>query len=104
MLLLGPVLHCAGRGPWNFGGFRNIFLPKIGENQKSLNFWARGPFTVSHGKSDPGYCITFIKRLDENLRKQLLGQKLPNFMGYTFTLVEKIELMGLEPPGRQYYC
>ena len=28
--------------------------------------WAPGP--VPYGKSGPGYCITFIKKLDENLR------------------------------------
>ena len=36
-----------------------------------LRLW--GP--VPYGKSSPGYCITFIKRLNEGLRKQLLGQK-----------------------------
>ena len=29
--------------------------------------------TVSYGKFGPGYCVTFIKRLNEGLRLQLLG-------------------------------
>ena len=31
--------------------------------------------TVLYGKSVPGYCITFIKRLDGGLRLQRLEQK-----------------------------
>ena len=54
--------------PWHFGDFRNIFLPYIGEDQKSLTIWARASGIVPYGKSDPGYCITFIKRLDQSLR------------------------------------
>ena len=65
-----PSWTCIGivRGLWYFGGFRNIFLPNIGEDQKSLAIWARGPGTVSYGKTVPGYCITFIKRLEDGLR------------------------------------
>ena len=69
MLLPGPDLHCAG--PLHFGDFRNIFLPNIGKSQKNLTICARGP--GPQDKSGPGYCITFIKKLDENLRYQLLG-------------------------------
>ena len=37
----------------------------------------RAPGTVPYyGKSGPGYCITSIKRLDEGMRSQILGQKL----------------------------
>ena len=30
-------------GPWHFGDFRNIFLPNLGEDQKSLTISAWGP-------------------------------------------------------------
>ena len=33
------------------------------------------PGTVPYVKSVPGYCIAFLKRLDEGLSYQLLGQK-----------------------------
>ena len=47
------------RCPWYFADFRNIFQPNIGEDQKSLTIWGRGPGTVPYGKSGPGYCITY---------------------------------------------
>ena len=31
--------------------------------------------TLPYGKSGHGYCITFIKRLDDGVKWQLLGQK-----------------------------
>ena len=31
------------QGPEYFGDFRNIFLPNIGEDQKSRTIWALGP-------------------------------------------------------------
>ena len=47
--------------------FRNIFLPNTGEDQTKV-FYERGASgTVPYVKSVPGYCITFIKRLDEGL-------------------------------------
>ena len=56
------------QGLWHVGDFRNIFLPNIGENQKKVFPSERGtPGTVTYGKSGPGYCITFIKILDEGL-------------------------------------
>ena len=30
---------------------------------------------MPYGKPGPGYCITFIKKLDEDSRLQVLGQK-----------------------------
>ena len=63
--------HVIARDPWPFEDFCNIFLPNIGEDQKKILTSERGaPGTVPHGKSSPGYCITFIKRLDEGLRLQ----------------------------------
>ena len=69
MLLLGPNLHVLG--PWHFGDFCNIFLPNIGEDQKTSHHLSAGPLAgivPCYDKSDPGYCITLIKRLDEGLR------------------------------------
>ena len=56
------------QSPWYFGDYRNIFLPYIGQGIKSLDMWARAPGTVPFGKSGPGNCIMFIKRLDVGLR------------------------------------
>ena len=67
MLFLGRI-YIAG-GHWHLGDFCNIFLPNISEDQKSPTVWALGP------KYGAGYCITFIKSLDEGLRLQFLGQK-----------------------------
>ena len=40
-VIAGPDLHRARS--LHFGDFRNIFLPNLGEDQKSLTFSARGP-------------------------------------------------------------
>ena len=66
MLFPGRVYNALG--PWHLGDFCNIFLPNISEDQKSTTIWALGPGTVPYGKDDTGYCITFIKSLDEGLR------------------------------------
>ena len=59
------LLHGA---PVTIGDFRNIFLPSIGEDQKKVLLFEHGALDfVPYGKSGPGYCITFIKRLDEGL-------------------------------------
>ena len=55
----------------HFGNFCNIFLPNIGEDQKKSHHLSAGLLAGTmpyYGKSGPGYCITFIKRLDESLR------------------------------------
>ena len=45
-----------------------------------------------------GYCIKFLKRLNDGLRLQLLGQKTGFLTGYTFKLVDKnFELGGQGP-------
>ena len=65
-------LHCLG--PLALWGFRNIFLPNIGENPKKVLRSEYGaPGTVPHVKSGPGYNFTFTKRLDEGLSLQILG-------------------------------
>ena len=67
MLLPGPDLHCAS--PWQFGDFYDIFLPNIGKGQKKALPSEHGaPGILRYGKSGVGYCIMFIKRLDEGLR------------------------------------
>ena len=53
------------RGSWHSGDFCNIFLPNISEDQKSPTIWTLGPASVPYGKYGAGYCITFIKSLDE---------------------------------------
>ena len=67
--MLFPGLTYIVRGPWHFGNFRNIFQPNIGKDQKKKSYiWARGPGTVPYDKFRSSYSITFIKRLDENLK------------------------------------
>ena len=66
MLFLGWIY--IARGPWHLGDFCNIFLPNISEDQTSPTIWALGSGTVPYGKYGAGYCITFIKSLDEGLR------------------------------------
>ena len=62
MLLLGPDLHCAV--PWQLGDFYDIFLPSIGKGQiKVLPSEHGAPGTLLYGKSGPGFCITFIKKV-----------------------------------------
>ena len=64
-------------GPWHLGNFCYSFLPNIGEDQKQKKSYqlSAGTQALCHGKSGPGYCIAFIKRLDQGLRLQLLKQK-----------------------------
>ena len=55
--------------------FRNIFLPNTSKDKKKVYLSAE-PLVLCHMlyvKSDPGYCITFIKRLDEGLSYQRIG-------------------------------
>ena len=76
MLLLGPDLHYVG--PLVLWGFSQHFSAKytVGEDQINvLSSERKALGTVPYGKSDPGYCIMFKKRLDEGLTLQLLGQK-----------------------------
>ena len=44
-------------GPWLLGGFCNIFLPNINEDQKNSTIWPLGPGTEPYGKHGAGYCI-----------------------------------------------
>ena len=44
------------------------FLPNINEDQKSPTIWGQGAGTEPYGKYGAGYCIKFIKSLDEGLR------------------------------------
>ena len=61
-------------GPWHFGIFE-FFLPNTVEDQKK-SYLSGGPPALSHMLNPSlvnGYCITFIKRLDEGLSWKLLG-------------------------------
>ena len=73
--MLFPGRIYIARGPWHLGDFCNIFRPNVSEDQKSPTIWALGPGSLPYCKYGAGYGITFIKSLDEGLRKQLLGQK-----------------------------
>ena len=55
--------------PWQFGDCYDIFLPNIAKGQKKFLPSVHGaPGTLPHGKSGPGFCITFIEKLDKGLR------------------------------------
>ena len=65
MLLHGQHLHCAGALD-TLGDFHNIFLPNIGEDQKKSRRLSAGPLAGTvpyYGKSGPGYCLTFMKKI-----------------------------------------
>ena len=69
--MLSPGRVDIALGRWHFGDFRNIFLPNIGEDQKTSYDFSAGPLAGTapyYGKSGPDQCITFIKRLDVGLR------------------------------------
>ena len=59
-----PDLHCSESAAlWRF--YQNL-LAKFSEGQKKvLTFELGVPGTVPYGISAPGYCITFLTRLDE---------------------------------------
>ena len=102
-MLLPSRVHIV-RGPWHFGDFRNILLPNIGKDQKKVFPIEPGAAgSVPYGKSGPGYCISFIKRLDDGLGYQLLGQKSFILLGCGFKLVGKNWMRGPGPPDRQSY-
>ena len=64
MLMLGPDLHLVEL--WDFC---NIFLPNRNEDQKK-SYLSAGRLTLCYMLNPSvvkGYCITFIKRLDEGL-------------------------------------
>ena len=71
----GPDIHCtellARRGFLQH-------LPAeycISEDQKKFYHLSAGPWRCAIWQYGAGYCITFIKSLDEGLRLQFLGQK-----------------------------
>ena len=69
MLFPGPDLHCAGR--LALRRFPQHLSANIGEDRKKSHHLSSGPLagTVTYYvKSGSGYCITFIKRLDEGPR------------------------------------
>ena len=59
-------------GPWQFEIFA-IFSCQIQVKTKKVLSERGAPGTVPCVESVPGYCITFIKRLDEGPSLQLLG-------------------------------
>ena len=70
MLLLGPV--DIARDLWHFWDFRNNLPVKYRWRPNKVRLTERGaPGTVPYGKSNDGYCITFIKKLDKAWRQQL---------------------------------
>ena len=49
MLLPGRIYFALG--PWQFGDFRNIFLPNIGEDRKKSYDFSSGPFAGTQARS-----------------------------------------------------
>ena len=65
----GALARSTCASPWQFGDFCDILLPNIAKGQKKVSPSEHGALgTLPYGKSCPGYCITFIKKLDEGLR------------------------------------
>ena len=66
--MLFPGRIYIAQGPWHLGDFCNIFLTNINEDQKSHSVWGQGSGTERYSQYGAGYCIKFIKSLDEGLR------------------------------------
>ena len=58
-----PMNYVIARRPWHFRDFLNIFLPNAGEAKKVVPSERGAPGTVPYGKSGPGNCITFMKKV-----------------------------------------
>ena len=77
----GPDLHCAG--PLALGGFLQHLPAKYKcqvKTKKSHIFCAQGLDAVPYGKSGAGYCITFIKSLDEGPELAIFRTKTLDFI------------------------
>ena len=74
-----PPLRISGYAPVGAPGTWEIFATSSSQilvkAKKVLPSERRAPGSVLYGKYGRGYCITFIKRLNEGVRQQLLGQK-----------------------------
>ena len=77
MLLFGLDLHSVE--PLALWGFRNIFLPNTGEDQKKVLSERGASGTVLYVKSVPGYCITFIKKITRGPQLATFRIKTLNF-------------------------
>ena len=66
VLFLGRIYNA--QGPWHLWDFATSACQMQAKTKKSATIRALGPSTVPYGKYGPGYCITFIKSLDEGLR------------------------------------
>ena len=80
-LIVTPTYHVIARAgitliwaPDTLGFLQYIAAKYRWRPKKALSEGAASG-TVPYVKSAPGYCITFIERLDEGLSKQLLEQK-----------------------------
>ena len=73
--MLFPGRIYIARGPWYFGDNRNIFLPNGGEDQKKSYHLSAGLLALCHMEIRPWSSRYVIKKLDEGLRLQLLGEK-----------------------------
>ena len=66
MLLRGPDYIARGLG--TSGIFATTFCQILVTSKKVLPSERGTPGTVPYGELEPGYCITFLKRIDEGLR------------------------------------
>ena len=98
MLLPAPDLHWVG--PLVLWDFRNIFQPNTGEDQIKVLSEHGAPGTLSYGKSIPGYCITFIKKIRWGLQLATFRIKTLNFARVIrLNWLANIKLKGPGPPG-----
>ena len=69
-----PDLHCSeSLALWRFSQKSSREMQEKAQ-KNFLPFKHGAPGTAPYGKFASGYCITFIKKLDEGLSKQPLGQ------------------------------
>ena len=104
MLLPGRIYNALG--PYHF---RNIFLPNIGEDQKSLTISALGPqLVLRHIMVNPA----LINALRSKKARCGAGPEMATFRTKTLHLCQvirlnrlvKIELRGSGAPGLPYCC
>ena len=95
-----PGWNYIALGLLHFGDFRNMFLPKIGEDQKKSHHLSVGPLALCHTMVNP---VLVIALLHKKIR---CGAEIANFSAKTLNFyrvvqlnwLAKIELRGDQGP------
>ena len=76
--MVTPTSRVIARAPWHFRDFRYISMSNVGKDHKK-SYLSAGPqwHCAIHGESGRGYCIAFIKRLNEGVMIITFRKKNP---------------------------